>query len=572
MDAWRCRTDAVNLTTETPRPSLLVGEEVDIEAIFAEAVRSDLGSWTFFGTVYVVFLNAFQGTYEDGARASLRANYDLSSVRSYHSAPPSHFYSAICLLQASHSVSREDREVFLAKAEDFADRVSRWASLCAENFAHRHALLTAELARVRGDAPAAADAYDEAIALAQKNHFVQDEALANELCGRYWLGRGKKTVARAYLAEARRLYGAWGAPVAMQRLDCEFPDVAPREAEDSPPMSVAMPVPVATSLDIGSVLKASQAISGEIVLVGCSRRSCVSCSRTLERAERSSCFRAKDSSSWLPNTVSAKRRSKNSGRCFRSTVTCRAASSRTSRALASTSSSTTRQGAFGRDPYLAASAPRSVLAAPIVGKDRLAGVIYLENDLARSAFTPDRIEVLSLLSAQAAIAIENAHLYAHLERKVEARTAELKKANEEMRALSAAEERLREQEAVAQQELIAKQAQVIEALSTPFIEVWDHVLAVPIVGAVDDRRGEEIMQRLLERISGAGCRAVIIDVTGVEVVDTRTAELLVRIVQSVRLLGTSVAVTGIQPSVAQTLVQMVRTSRASSLGRRCVTR
>jgi anti-anti-sigma regulatory factor len=207
------------------------------------------------------------------------------------------------------------------------------------------------------------------------------------------------------------------------------------------------------------------------------------------------------------------------------------------------------EGPFGHDPYFARSAPRSTLAAPILSKGRLAGVIYLENDIASFAFTPDRVEVLGLLSAQAAIAIENARLYADLERKVEERTAELRRANDEILALSHAEQ-------AAQKALIERQREVIHELSTPIIEVWDGVIAVPLMGVVDQSRSEDIMGRLLERISCASCRSVILDLTGVEVVDPDSAERIVRIVQAARLLGSRVLVTGIRAAVAQAMIHL----------------
>jgi len=207
------------------------------------------------------------------------------------------------------------------------------------------------------------------------------------------------------------------------------------------------------------------------------------------------------------------------------------------------------EGPFGHDPYFVAQAPRSMLAAPIVSKGRLAGVIYLENDLASFAFTPDRVEVLGLLSAQSAIAIENARLYADLERKVEERTAELWRANDEILALSRAEQQ-------AQKALIERQQDLIHALSTPIIEVWDGVIAVPLMGVVDQQRSEDIMTRLLERISRASCRSVILDLTGVEVVDPDSAERIVRIVRAARLLGSRVLVTGIRAAVAQAMIHL----------------
>lgn len=96
----------------------------------------------------------------------------------------------------------------------------------------------------------------------------------------------------------------------------------------------------------------------------------------------------------------------------------------------------------------------------------------------------------------------------------------------------------------------------VEKLSTPVLEVWDDVLALPLVGVVDSRRTNQIMERLLDEVSQRGCRYVIIDVTGTDTVDTAIADHLVRIVRAVELLGAKCVLTGIRPSVAQTLVDL----------------
>ncbi len=213
-------------------------------------------------------------------------------------------------------------------------------------------------------------------------------------------------------------------------------------------------------------------------------------------------------------------------------------------------------GQFASDPYIVKSQAKSLLASPILRQGRLAGVIYLENDLAACAFTPERIEVTRLLSAQVAISLENALLYASLEEKVKARTAELEEANNRILSLSAEQQRRQEIELEEKLALIARQNELIRALSTPILEVWDGVLAIPIVGALDEGRAIEITQNLLARIVHTRARLTLIDLTGVDAMDPGTAERIVRIVRSVKLLGGRSVITGIQPAVAQTMVSL----------------
>jgi rsbT co-antagonist protein RsbR len=111
-----------------------------------------------------------------------------------------------------------------------------------------------------------------------------------------------------------------------------------------------------------------------------------------------------------------------------------------------------------------------------------------------------------------------------------------------------------EQELRVKAETIERQAVAIRELSTPVLEVWDDVLVLPVIGTVDTHRSERIMSNLLDSIVEKRTQWVIIDITGVEVVDTRTADHLIKMVRAAGLLGTSCLLCGLQPAVAQTLV------------------
>jgi rsbT co-antagonist protein RsbR len=105
-------------------------------------------------------------------------------------------------------------------------------------------------------------------------------------------------------------------------------------------------------------------------------------------------------------------------------------------------------------------------------------------------------------------------------------------------------------------DLIESQRQMINALSTPIIEVWDKVLTVPMLGVVDSERASKVMTSLLERVAATGARVAILDLTGIETMDTATAVHMLKLIQSIRLLGAEGIITGIRPSVAQTMVAL----------------
>ncbi|WP_437276856.1 PAS domain-containing protein [Sorangium sp. So ce375] len=114
-----------------------------------------------------------------------------------------------------------------------------------------------------------------------------------------------------------------------------------------------------------------------------------------------------------------------------------------------------------------------------------------------------------------------------------------------------AERELRERLAI-----IERQQQVIRQLSTPILQVWKGVLALPMIGVVDSARTAEVMDSLLQAVVRTGARYALLDLTGVEAVDTKTASYLVDLVRAIRLLGAEGIITGIRPSVAQTIVSL----------------
>jgi rsbT co-antagonist protein RsbR len=111
-----------------------------------------------------------------------------------------------------------------------------------------------------------------------------------------------------------------------------------------------------------------------------------------------------------------------------------------------------------------------------------------------------------------------------------------------------------EKELLAQIELIEGQKQVIRSLATPIIQVWDGVLTMPLVGVVDSMRASDVMNNLLLEVVRTRARFALLDVTGVEVMDTATAGHILRLIQALRLLGAEGIVTGVRPVIAQTMV------------------
>ena len=173
-----------------------------------------------------------------------------------------HFYSALARAGAFDCAAEDTRREHFEALTDHHRQLAIWAENCPENFENRAALVGAEIARIEGRDLDAMRLYEQAIRSAHANGFVHNEAVANELAGRFYLARGIEAAGHAYLSNARKCYDRWGAHGKVKQLDEHYP----RLREERPAASSATIGPSAGQLDVETVVKASQALSSEIVL------------------------------------------------------------------------------------------------------------------------------------------------------------------------------------------------------------------------------------------------------------------------------------------------------------------
>jgi len=304
-------------------------------------------------------------------------------------------------------------------------RMSRWAAHCPANFQHLHLLMQAELARLAGRVEPALRLYDEAMEAARQSEFRRDEAITNELAARHLLAADRRKAAQGYLRAARNLYERWGARRKVVRLEEEFPQIllAPAPSRSGgAAASSEMPLAAASSfdsasLDMASVMKASQAISSEIVL---DQLWTITMRIMLENAGgQRGCFVVRKEGQLVIEGLSEA--GGETGLAARSIPFASAEGalalpiSIVYRVLNTNSAvvlqDATRAGDFARDAYLQARRPQSVLCIPLERHGKSEGAIYMENSLAAGVFSDDRIEIIKLLAAQVSISVENAELY-----------------------------------------------------------------------------------------------------------------------------------------------------------------
>jgi PAS domain S-box-containing protein len=338
------------------------------------------------------------------------------------------YYTALTVAALYENGTADEQNRWRDLLTAHREQLREWAENCPPTFADKHALVSAEIARLEGRDADAMRLYEEAIHSAGENGFVQNEGLAHEVAARFYEARGLKTIAHACLREARRCYLRWGAFGKVQQLEQLHPHLRETPAAASPTTTIGAP---AEQLDVGTVLKAAQAVSGEIEL-GKLIQTLLRIAVEHAGAERGLLILfsgdepriAAEATTGHSQVEVTLRQMLVSPAALPESVLHTVLRTRESVILDDASV----QNPFSADDYIGRKRARSVLCLPLVKQSKLIGVLYLENKLASHVFTPSRISVLELLASQAAISLENARLYNDLQER-EARIRRLVDSN-----------------------------------------------------------------------------------------------------------------------------------------------
>lgn len=339
------------------------------------------------------------------------------------------FYVALACALAIERGRPEDRPHLIARLREQRERLRVWAASCPENFEHRHQILEGVLADLEDHPEASMAAFDAAIARAVASRRVREEALANELCARMLLRRGRPKLARPYLADAHRAYRRWGAVGKARHLVEGHPELF---AADGAERSPAAELPrERQDLDTIAAVRAAQTIATELNPEGVVQRLM---RLVLENSGAQRGFLVLERKRRLVITASM-----HVDPDLVETGLDLDAEERTDLArsvvhyVARTKENVVlddalRDRRFERDDYILARQPRSILCVPMSYQGRFVGLLYLENNVATRVFNAGRIEMLQLFASQAAIALENATLYGNLR----STTDELQRAKDDL--------------------------------------------------------------------------------------------------------------------------------------------
>ncbi|MFZ5969441.1 MAG: protein kinase domain-containing protein [Bacillota bacterium] len=391
--------------------------------------------------LYYIYEN-YQGAVKEAEKAG---NYIEGAMGLLYSADY-YFYYSLTLAAVYMTADVKEQQQYLRIIKRNQKKMKKWADHCPENFLHKYLLVEAELSRILGMNAKAGKLYNEGIVSAFENEYRQNCAVGNELAARFYLSQGLTVIAEAYMNKASALYGQWGAVVKVKRINEKYPDFFQSSYHqyvklehmhgENRTLTTHSTSSSTVFLDMAAVLKMSHAISKEIVF-----------ERMLENLMRISIENAGAEKGLLCMIEEGSYMLKAMGTvsqdgievilpgdgCYKMDIPVSIINyvMRTEKSVVLNDARS--EPRFAKDDYIQKNEVKSALCSPIIQQGKLLGVLYMENNLTTGAFTADRVEILNLLSTQAAISIVNASMYEkirdlnhNLEEKIEERTRQLK--------------------------------------------------------------------------------------------------------------------------------------------------
>jgi len=426
-DCRRLDGDAFSMEEDWPQ-IVETNNEVSIFSVyFTQGILSYL-----FGE-YKEALKNFEGTqkYEKSGPGQIQV-------------PVYKFYACLTWLALYPEANKQEQKTYLARVAANQKQMRVWLKLGPMNYQHKYDLIEAEKARVLGKNGVAWELYDRSIKGAKKNGFIHEEALANELAAQFYFSLDKPEFAAIYISNSRDCYRNWGAIAKVEDLEKRYSKYLSKQTsptateEEATSLSFTFSsTRTETLLDARALWKASQVVSRElgleklleslmkIILENAGAEWGYLMLPSQERGEVTIDSLRVEAAGDADNDSIAVLQSLSLENRVPQWVVNQAL--RTKKAVVCDDAR--RELVNKSDRYLQQHQPKSILCLPLSERGRIVALVYLENNLATGVFTQERLEVLQLLSAQAAISIENARLYASLEAKVRQRTRELEANN-----------------------------------------------------------------------------------------------------------------------------------------------
>ncbi len=450
----------------------LLGEPLPSEAEYLEQCRENKTSMgiCFYKIIKTQALFTF-GKFKEAEQSLQESKTMIQYIPGFISTAKHNFLDSLILTSRAYEALPETSQQELEQIQTNQKQMKIWAENCPENFQSPYLLISAEQARIEGKNWDAMNFYDQAIVSAKQHGWVQQEALANEQAARFWLAQGREKFAQTYMIEAYYNYIRWGALIKIKQLEQSYPEllspILQREINsvDSFNYSTNSSVNSSSSsvtethnlLDLATVMKASYALSSKIQL---NNLLSTLVQLVIENAGAQKCalmwYKEDQLILEVIAHISSTEVKCDDHSCLDSfelplipVNLCEDLPQslinyvwRTQKSLVLDEA--THHELWMNDPYMKKQQPKSILCTPVSKQGQQIGVLYLENNLVSGAFTPERLQLLELITTQAAISIENARLYDNLaiaksqleatnqtlEQKVQERTQQLHENNQ----------------------------------------------------------------------------------------------------------------------------------------------
>ena len=320
-----------------------------------------------------------------------------------------YFYFALSKIRLAWENSTKDDPGTINLVNSYLQLMAIWSKATPSTFQHKYDLIAAEKARVLGDLDSALTHYEQAIKGARDHGFIHEEALACELYARFWIERDNNRFAAPLMQEAHNLYLKWGAVAKADHLMKRYPNLLITKSNAD--LGIG-------NLDLRTVLKASQAISGEIAL---DKLLAKMMQIVIENAGAQHGFLIlEQGNEWIIQAIAEVDKSNvqvlQSIRIEDNDIVSAGIINYVARTQETVVlMDATNEGNFTSDETIQRLQSRSVLCTPLINQGRLSAILYLDNNLTTGAFNLEHVELLKLLSSEMALALDNAKVYHALE-------------------------------------------------------------------------------------------------------------------------------------------------------------
>jgi predicted ATPase/class 3 adenylate cyclase/GAF domain-containing protein/tRNA A-37 threonylcarbamoyl transferase component Bud32 len=325
---------------------------------------------------------------------------------------------------ALSKLNKSEKAEQMGKMEASLQKMTAWAKICPENFDHLRLLMEAELAGNSDNIQEALNLYSLAIESAHTNEFRRDEAMANEFAAKFLLSKELTKASEGYLHASHYIYYQWGAHRKVEDMESEYQSILNLKAYQNTSSSFSKTIKTSSTssmtfnsdlLDMSSVFRASQTISGELILDKLLKATLnilmenAGAEKGLLVENRSGQILIQANKQISNEENSTEPQLQDIENSMLIPITLINTAIRTKKPIVISNAS--EPNAYSSDPYIRANSPLSVMCVPLPSQGQTASAVYLENNLTHSAFTDERVEIIKLLASQASISMENARIY-----------------------------------------------------------------------------------------------------------------------------------------------------------------